>query len=85
MKKELPEFDEVCRGMCITFVKRITDNPDEVHVIESFIVQEALMYFSKIEEYEKCIIIQKWTKDHPEKIANVTRTQFFDGEHWETI
>ena len=48
------EYDEVMKAMIVTFATRLKENPDEVIVIESFIIEEGLKYFTETEQYELC-------------------------------
>jgi hypothetical protein len=79
------EYDEVMKAMIVTFATRLKENPDEVIVIESFIIEEGLKYFTETEQYELCQLLLNFTKDHPEKVILMTKKQFFEDDKWETI
>ncbi len=79
------EYDEVMKAMIVTFANRLRQNPDEVIVIESFIIEEGLKYFTETEQYELCQLLADFTKNHPEKVILMTKEQFFEDDKWETL
>jgi hypothetical protein len=83
--KELAEYDEVCKGMCLTFSNKLKQSPSSIASIESFIVEEAMEYFLSIEEYEMCGILKEFQDNYPHKIIKVSRREFFDADNWHTI
>ncbi len=82
--KDLSEYDEVCKGMYLSFVNKLKKG-ESIASIESFIIEEGLEYFTNIEEYEMCILLKDFQDNYPHKIIKVSRRVFFDADSWHTL
>lgn len=65
-------FYNCVASVAMDISKRISDE-----LTPSFIVHEAIQYFSDLEEYETCSVIKKFYENNPNFFMEVSREEWF--------
>lgn len=74
------ETEDILFYNCVASVARDSTKRIADELTPSFIVEEAMEYFSHLEEFEICQIIKKFFDENPTFFIKTTRYEWFDGK-----
>ncbi len=78
MTKRIKQIEKNCESYFIVFASILKEDPSMLgSKVESFVVDGALTYYEKLEEYKICTAILNFKKSYPERIVNVSKEDFF--------
>jgi len=72
------EAEDILFYNCVASVAMDASKRVANELTPTFIIHEAISYFSSIEQYEVCIVIKKFYDDNPQFFIETSREEWFD-------